>query len=453
MAQADSDIIWVDKAEQPASHLLQVVLDAFPIRVFWKDRDLNYLGCNRLFAHDAGLDSPAEILGKDDFSMGWAEQAELYRADDRRVMESGEAKLNYEEPQDGPDGKKLWLRTNKIPLRDERGTIIGVMGTYEDITAQKELELDLERHRRHLEELVRERTAELEATHARVVEVSRHAGMAEVATNVLHNAGNVLNSINVSVEQLQEQNASHVGVGLGKLAGLLGDKEGADLADFLTQDPRGQRVPRFISALATTGLEQQAQSGRELSQLLSHVAHVKQIVALQQNYVHVNGVEQACDLNDLIRDAIVINLAGVARHRVKLIEDLGEVPEVIVDRNRILQILVNLISNAKYAHDDGTASEPHVIVRSRFVDGRACVVVEDNGTGIPAENLVAIFAHGFTTRAEGHGFGLHGSALAAKEIGGSLTARSDGSGRGATFTLEFPISPPRARLSSSTAPA
>jgi PAS domain S-box-containing protein len=105
--------------------------------VFWKDKNLNYLGCNRLFARDAGMTAPADLVGRDDFEMGWRNEAELYRADDRRVIDSGQAKLNYEEPQTTPDGKTIWLRTSKIPLRDADDNIIGVLGTYEDITARK----------------------------------------------------------------------------------------------------------------------------------------------------------------------------------------------------------------------------------------------------------------------------------------------------------------------------
>jgi PAS domain S-box-containing protein len=120
--------------------VLQLVLDTIPARVFWKDLDLNYLGCNQLAAEDAGLTSPAEIIGKNDFLLGWKAQAELYRADDRRVIESGLPKLGYEEPQTAPDGHRMWLRTSKIPLRDSGGAIIGVMGTYEDITERKLME-------------------------------------------------------------------------------------------------------------------------------------------------------------------------------------------------------------------------------------------------------------------------------------------------------------------------
>lgn len=120
--------------------MLQLVLDTIPVRVFWKDRNSVFLGCNRMFAADAGYSNPDDLIGKTDYDVPWREQADLYVADDRAVMESGIPKLHYEEPQTTPDGRHIWLRTSKIPLRDEAGNVIGVMGAYEDITERKQAE-------------------------------------------------------------------------------------------------------------------------------------------------------------------------------------------------------------------------------------------------------------------------------------------------------------------------
>jgi PAS domain S-box-containing protein len=138
---AVTDITERKRAEhalQESRQMLRLIMDTIPVRVFWKDHNSNYLGCNQSFAHDAGRHSPEEIIGKNDFEFGWAEQAELYRADDQFVIQSGQSKCNYEEAQTTPDGRKIWLRTSKIPLLDAEKNIIGVMGTYEDITEQKQ---------------------------------------------------------------------------------------------------------------------------------------------------------------------------------------------------------------------------------------------------------------------------------------------------------------------------
>ncbi len=150
-----------DDALQKSRGILKAVIDHVPMRIFWKDLELNYLGCNPAFARDAGNVNPDDMIGKDDFAMGWAEQAERYRDDDRQVIETGVPRINYEEPQSTPDGRHIWLRTSKVPLKDADDEIIGVLGMYQDITDERRLHEEVVRHRDHLEKLVRERSAEL----------------------------------------------------------------------------------------------------------------------------------------------------------------------------------------------------------------------------------------------------------------------------------------------------
>jgi PAS domain S-box-containing protein len=130
----------MEDALRESRNLLQTVLDTIPVRVFWKDSNLEFLGCNRPFALDAGFHSPEEVMGHDDYQMNWRNQADLYRTDDRQVIKSGQPKLGYEEPQTTPDGRQIWLRTNKVPLRDADGVVRGILGTYEDITEWKRAE-------------------------------------------------------------------------------------------------------------------------------------------------------------------------------------------------------------------------------------------------------------------------------------------------------------------------
>ena len=149
LKERDEHARTVDELRQ-SRLVLEGIFHAIPVRVFWKDRNLVYLGCNEAFAHDAGLAGPSEIVGKDDFQMGWRDQAELYRDDDRRVIESGVPRLLIEEPQTSPDGETLTLLTSKLPLRDANGGISGVLGTYMDITHRKRVEEELERERLRL---------------------------------------------------------------------------------------------------------------------------------------------------------------------------------------------------------------------------------------------------------------------------------------------------------------
>ena len=174
--------------------------------------------------------------------------------------------------------------------------------------------------------------------------------------------------------------------------------------------------------------------------------HIKEIVAMQQNYARASGVAERLPLGELVEDALMMNADATQRHNVKVVRDFAEVPAVLVEKHKVLQILVNLIRNAKYACDDTGRIDKQITLRVREAGGRVQVAVIDNGIGIPPENLTRIFSHGFTTRKEGHGFGLHSSAIAAKALGGTLTAFSEGPGRGAIFTLELPLHRPEELL-------
>lgn len=134
-----SERIHAEEVRKESQMFLQNIINLLPVRIFWKDRNGVFLGCNQAFAHDAGMASPEEVIGKDDFHMGWKDQADQYRADDCRVMDSG-PKVDIEEPQTTPEGKTIWLATTKVPLKNGDGDVIGILGTYTDITSKKEIE-------------------------------------------------------------------------------------------------------------------------------------------------------------------------------------------------------------------------------------------------------------------------------------------------------------------------
>jgi C4-dicarboxylate-specific signal transduction histidine kinase len=281
--------------------------------------------------------------------------------------------------------------------------------------------------------------AELAEAQQELVLASRQAGMAEVATGVLHNVGNVLNSVNVSTTLIRDRLRRSEISTLGKVRGLLQQHE-TDMEVFLTSDPKGKMVPGFIIKLSDTLEKEQAALLKEHDQLARNVEHIKEVVAMQQNYARLSGVLEQISIAKLLDDALQLNTAGLTRHGVTVIRQYSEVPPLLVDRHKVLQILVNLVHNAKYALDESHDHDKQ-LTAGICMNGDNCVkiTVTDNGVGIPPENLTRIFSHGFTTRKRGHGFGLHSGANAAKEMGGQLIAFSAGLGRGATFTLELPI--------------
>jgi signal transduction histidine kinase len=218
-----------------------------------------------------------------------------------------------------------------------------------------------------------------------------------------------------------------------------------DLGAFLTTDPRGRRVPEFVESLAQDWAGEQARLLKEIESLQQNIDHIKDIVSMQQSYATMVSLVEPLPPAALMEDAVRMNSAALSRHEVRVLRDFQPVPLVSAEKAKVLQILVNLVRNAKYACDDGpNPADKAITLRLALAPGGRAVrlVVADNGVGIPAANLTRIFNHGFTTRATGHGFGLHSSANAAKEMKGTLSVHSDGPGTGATFTLELPVATP-----------
>jgi signal transduction histidine kinase len=266
--------------------------------------------------------------------------------------------------------------------------------------------------------------------------------MAEVATSVLHNVGNVLNSVNISTSLILERLAKSKISNLARLAALLREHLD-DLAAFVTTDPAGRQLPAYVDRLADRLEAERGSLVQEAKQLRKNVDHIKEIVAMQQSYARMGAVVENINVTDLIEDALRMNAGALARHEVKVVREYESKNSLIhVEKHKVLQILVNLIRNAKYACDESGHDDKRLTVRLTNGDDRLRISVIDNGVGIPPENMTRIFNHGFSTRKEGHGFGLHSAALAAKEMGGSLAVHSDGPQRGAVFTLELPLEPP-----------
>jgi two-component system, sensor histidine kinase ChiS len=289
---------------------------------------------------------------------------------------------------------------------------------------------------------------ELEAA-KQLLETSRQAGMAEVATSILHNVGNVLNSVNVSsgviLDKVQKSKVS----GFTRAVALM-EAHKSDLPGFFQHDPKGGQLLGYLVKLETNLVHEQKEIMHEVHTLLGNILHIKEIVAMQQDYARVSGMAETLSIQDLVEDSLRLNSGALDRHAIKLIREYSEMNPILVDKHKVLQILVNLIRNAKHSFDHSGVTEKQITLRIIKENSRIKISVIDNGIGIPAENLIRIFNHGFTTKKDGHGFGLHSGALTAKELGGTLTAFSAGTGKGSTFTLELPV-PEKASLKQKSA--
>jgi len=332
------------------------------------------------------------------------------------------------------DGTDFWVDTTVVPFRREDGN-------GDDKEELRLLSLQIPITERKVAEAAR---IELDQ---KLREASRQAGMAEVATGVLHNVGNILNSINVSTECIRSAVDSSRVEGMVQVAALLREHDDR-LPEFLTEDERGRHFPAYFAEATHHFADLKVEVLRELDELSKYVEHVKHVVRGQQTLARNHNLKESVKVRDLISDAAATLGQTFSKHQIALETDLSGSETVVTDKHKVLQVIVNLLANACEAsaqfHNGkvGAGRNPRSIrVESEdTLDGTFLIRVVDNGVGIPAEHLAQVFQHGFTTRPDGHGFGLHTCALVAKELGGALSVASDGPSTGATFTLTLPNS-------------
>ncbi len=366
--------------------------------------------------------TPEELLGKH-LSIFHDEQQMEKDVDpfNNHVFENGSAESEIGHVR--KDGTVFPTFMTVAVLKDEKSNSIGLVGVAHDITERKQAE------------------ANLQATQKELQDLSRRAGMAEVATGVLHNVGNVLNSVNVSVSLIVEQVHQSKLTSLTRAAKLI-DEQKDNLVTFITEDDRGKHLPWFLTALSEKLSSEQSTILTELEALSSNIEHIKTIVSAQQSYAGVIGVVEPVLLDELLEDALHISTSSVQQHSILVVREYTELPPIEVERQKLMQIFINLVRNAEHALIEHGSDKKQLTLRTTVSgEDRVKVDVSDNGIGIPANDLTKIFAYGFTTKQDGggRGFGLHHCALLAKEMGGTLKAQSDGLGTGATFTLELPL--------------
>jgi PAS domain S-box-containing protein len=363
------------------------IIETIPLRVFWKDRELRYLGCNTLFAQDAGLIRPDELIGKTDFDMGWKDQAEIYRADDRRVVDSNIPKLSYDEPQTTPEGEQIWLRTSKVPLRNDVNGTIGVLGIYEDITEYKLAEEEIRKLNEKLETKVRERTKQLLNAQEELLRKEKLALLGQVAGSVGHELRNPLGVISNAVYFLRTVLAGSEDV----------VREYLDMID-----------------------NEVAGSERIVSDLLDSVRTRPPYPQLVRVRELLDATLPKCAIPKRI--AVRINIPDV-------------LPPIQVDALQMQQVLCNLLVNGA----DAIAGEGTLDVRAEEDRnaGKVRIDIKDSGAGITPENLSKLFQPLFTTKARGIGLGLVVVRNLIRANGGEVEVQSEVD-KGTVFTLTLP---------------
>ena len=289
-----------------------------------------------------------------------------------------------------------------------------------------------------LESRMQERTDELTDANQQLIEASRKAGMSEVANGVLHNVGNVLNSVNVATSLIHEIVRNSEVNDLAKVVDVL-DEQRDDLIQFFENDPRAAHLCQYLKEASQALTLENETLLKHAASLENHVDHIKAVVSTQQTFAGTSGVEQIVSVAQLMDDAAEIHMSELCRDRISLVREFEDLPPLSIDKQKVLQILINLIGNAHHAILQADRQDGEIrLVVARDGDEWIKLQVTDNGLGIAEENIDKIFRHGFTTKTDGHGFGLHSAALAAGEMGGGLAASSDGPGLGAEFTLRLP---------------
>jgi signal transduction histidine kinase len=290
-------------------------------------------------------------------------------------------------------------------VRDQRGKMTGMLVIARNISERRRAE------------------AERQDLQMQLVQASRRAGMADVAASMLHNVGNVLNSLNVSADLVSNTIRRSLIGDVGRIATML-QAHAQAVGDYLTSDPKGQQIPSYLAGLADHLAQEQASILEELDSLNSKIEHIGQIIGMQQDLTRVGKVREPVRPAELMEEARAINSAALERHRIEVVREYARIPQIVADKHLVLQILVNLISNAKYAMLAWEGRPHRLTLRVGLAEDRQGFVrlqVQDTGVGIKPEHLSHIFAQGFTTRRDGHGLGLHSGALAAKVMGGCST--------------------------------
>ena len=315
------------------------------------------------------------------------------------------------------DGHYLWIQDDVRLVHDDRDETRKAVGAWTDVTERKR-------------------------TQAELMQASRLAGKAEIATGILHDVRNVLTSVTISFSLLRAKVKSLSVPGVEKVANLL-DTQGK-LPGFLTETDQGRKVPKYLVALSDKLAQEQAALVGELDRLTTSIEHVTQLVSAQQAYAKVSGKREAVSLEAVLEESLSLNRLSRFGRDLKIVKEFAPLPPVSIEKHKLLQILVNLIRNALQACEEEAKSDKLLKVCLSSEPGWIRITVRDNGVGIAPENLTRLFEHGFTTKKHGHGFGLCSAATAAKELGGSLQVESQGPHQGASFTLKLPLPGPAA---------
>lgn len=442
-------------------------LDVLAQGVVMLDDQGSIVLANAAFVKRTGLPLD-DLLGSNLSRLAWtaaASSATSLSEPWTQTLNTRSAQMNVRMMLAGPN--KFWhFIVSSTPILDESENLRGAMVSFDDVTeleeanaelgnAVNELErsqtqiinqnVELEHTNQSLVVEMAERKkaeSEREALNRRLQEASRRIGMAEVAASVLHNVGNVLNSVNVSVGLIHKVLERTPIDKVGRIGQMVQDHV-SDLGNYLAQDEKGKQIPTYLMKLATQVSTNFSGISKELDSLDQNIEHIRRIIMAQQGHAKTQILLEQIQLTDVVEQSLAINRDSMEKAGITVVREYAELPATLCDRHQVLQIMVNLVNNAINAMKAVPGRSHRLTVKIGYhSDSRERVLIQihDTGMGVTPDNCKRLFTQGFTTREDGHGLGLHSSSLAAKLLGGVLSATSEGEGLGATFTLELPLS-------------
>ncbi|NEQ51496.1 MAG: PAS domain-containing protein [Leptolyngbya sp. SIO3F4] len=446
-----------EQAEQKlveSRQLLQLVMDTLPEAIFWKDQDSVYLGCNQNFATDAGVDHPDNIVGKTDYDLAWRrEEADFFRACDRRVMTENRAELGIIEPQQQGDGKQAWLETNKAPLHNVNGQVIGILGTYQDITEIKQAKEQLETYNRALESKVEERTqeirnkntqlelllTELQRTQGQIVQSEKMVALGQMVAGIAHEINNPVNFIYGNLPYVQEY-----------IQNLLAFVR-------LFQKCYARPSPEIKMGLEKLDMDYiQDDLPKALNSMKIGVDRIREIVLSLRNFSRLDEADfKSADIHEGIDNTLLLLQHRLQkqfqRPAIQVVRDYDILPLVECYPGQLNQVLMNILANAIDALEESNAGktydqieqEPNkIVIRTARVESNWIEIsISDNGPGMPAAVQKRIFDPFFTTKPVGKGTGLGMTIcyqIIVEKHGGKLICNSEPE-NGTEFLIQIPV--------------
>ncbi len=434
--QVESDL-------KASRQLLQLVMDTLPEAIFWKDRNSVYLGCNQNFANDAGVGSPKNIVGKTDYDLPWKkEEADFFRECDRRVMLANYAELGIVEPQLQDDGKQAWLETNKAPLHDINGKVIGILGTYQDITERKQADLALQELNQKLQLQTSELTAALEQlqqSQLQLIQREKLSALGNLIAGVAHEINNPVGFLAGNLEPAQDY--------VRDLFDLL------NLYQKVLPNP-GQEIAEQIKTIDLEFLREDLP--KLLYSMHEGVKRIKNISTSLRTFSRSDTeCRVPCNLTEGLESTLLILKhrlkANEQRPAIEVIKNYQEMPLIQCFPGQLNQVFMNLLANAIDALEESSqgkhfaelkANPNQIVVTTQLSDCQkwAVITIQDNGTGMTEEVKQKIFENLFTTKGIGKGTGL-GLTIARQIVeekhGGKIVVNSS-LGEGTEFLIQLP---------------